>query len=213
MKLFLLRHGQTAYNRDGLGLGRADAPLTDFGLRQSEAAAARLAVEPLTRVYTSPLGRAATLAELVAAPHGLTPVVREELIEMDVGDAEGLTYRAMREIQAQFMERWNGDGFEHVPMPGGESLVAVANRTAPFVAELRELDQPAVAVVSHNFVTKVMVCQLLGIDIASFRSFTIDVASMCTFVLRDGRVSVSGLNDCCHLDSLNVHQQEGSLSD
>lgn len=213
MKLFLLRHGQTTYNRDGLGLGRADAQLTDLGVRQSRAAAARLADEPLTRVYTSPLGRAATLATLIAAPHGIDPAPRDELLEMDVGHTEGLTFREAAERHPGFMESWRSEGFEHAPMPGGESLADVAARTAMLVAELREMDEPAVAVVSHNFVTKMMVCQLLGIDISAFRSFTIDVASMCTFVLHQGRVSVSALNDCCHLDSLNVEDRTGSLSD
>lgn len=206
MKLFLIRHGQTGYNRDGLGLGRADVPLTDLGEKQSLALAERLADTPLSHIYTSPLLRARTMAEGIAGLQNLTVEPRDELLELDVGHTEGLTFAAMRERHAEFMTRWTEPGFESLPMPGGESLQDLNKRLIPFVEELLAMDAPAVAVVAHNFVIKVMLCQLLDIELSAFRSFTIDVASMCTFVLRHGRVTVAGLNDTCHLDSLNMER-------
>ncbi|MGE5597446.1 MAG: histidine phosphatase family protein [Hyphomicrobiales bacterium] len=212
MNLHLLRHGKTTYNRDSLGLGRMDVGLTRLGEAQSLAAARRLAREPITRVFSSPLRRARFMADEIAAARGIEVEIRDELIEMDVGHTEGLTYAAMHERHADFMRAWTRPGFETVRMPGGESLAGVAERLRPFAADLRALDEPAVAVVSHNFITKLLICELLGLQPAAFRAVAVDVASMCTFVLRNGRVSVAALNDSCHLDSLNVNEETGSLS-
>ncbi len=212
MNLFLVRHGQTAHNRDGLGLGREDAPLTPLGERQTRAVARRLASEHIERVWSSPLGRARRMAEAIAAEHGLTVELRDELIEMDVGDTEGLTFAEMRERFPDFMRAWGSPGFGSVRMPNGESLEDVARRLVPIAAELRTGHEKGIAIVSHNFITKVLICDLLDLPVESMRSFTIDVASICTFVLHRGRIAVSGLNDCCHLDSLNVEEPNGNLS-
>lgn len=212
MNVYLVRHGQTAYNRDGLGLGRDDAPLTELGQWQTRAVARRLARERFDRVLSSPLGRARQMADAIAAEHRLPVEVREELIEMDVGDAEGLTFAEMREKLPEFMRQWASPGFAAVCMPGGESLNDVAQRLLPVVEEIKLGDAGGLVVVSHNFITKAIICDLLGLPVSALRSFTVDVASICTFVLHRGRIAVSGLNDSCHLDSLNVEQQNGSLS-
>lgn len=212
MNLYLVRHGQTAYNRDGIGLGHDDAPLTELGEHQSLAVAKRLAREPINRVLSSPLGRSRKMAEAIAAEHNLAVETWPELIEMDVGEAEGLTFAQMREKLPEFMRQWASDGVASVRMPGGESLEDVVLRLLPVVAEIRGGGGTGMAVVSHNFITKALICDLLGLPIASFRAFTVDVASICTFVLHGGRIAVSGLNDCCHLESLNVTQRNGSLS-
>jgi len=212
VNIYLIRHGQTAYNRDGLGLGHDDAPLTELGEMQTVAVANRLAREPLDRVLTSPLVRSRKMAEAIAAEHGVGIEVWPELIEMDAGQAEGLTFAEMREKLPDFMRQWASESVASVRMPGGESLEDVANRLLPVVAELRNAESPGIAVVSHNFITKMLICDLLGLPIEAFRSFTVDVASICTFVLHRGRIAVSGLNDCCHLESLNVDQRNGSLS-
>lgn len=212
MNVYLVRHGQTAHNRDGLGLGREDAPLTPLGELQTRAVARRLAAEHVERVLSSPLGRARRMAEAIAAEHGLPVELRDELIEMDVGDTEGLSYAEMRERFPGFMRAWASPGFGSVRMPNGESLEDVARRLQPIVTELRTGQEKGIVIVSHNFITKVLICDLLGLPVESMRSFTVDVASICTFVLHHGRIAVSGLNDCCHLDSLNVEEPNGNLS-
>lgn len=212
MNLYLVRHGETAYNRDGLGLGRADVPLTIRGEAQSAALGRRLTPEHVARVFTSPLQRARRMAAAVAGERGIAVEPRDALIEMDVGQTEGLTFADMRERHADFMRAWAGRDNLSVRMPGGESLEDVAARLRPFLAELRQLETPgAVVVVSHNFVTKLLLCELLDVPLASFRAFSIDVASLCWLQVRNRRISVKALNDCCHLDSLNIDVNPRSL--
>ena len=201
MRLHLVRHGQTASNRDGVGLGRADVPLTEHGRRQARAAIERLAREPLARVLTSPLARAAAIARPLAARAGVPLETRAELIELDVGETEGLP---LAEIGARFPEfaaAWRGPDAVRTPMPGGESLAELAARLEPLAAELLALADGGgdIAVVSHNFVLRLLVCRLLGIEPDAFRSLAVDLASVSTLSTRRGRVIAERLNDRCHL--------------
>lgn len=201
MRLTLVRHGETAYNRDGLGLGRADPPLTDLGLRQTAAAVERLAAEPPDRILTSPLGRAAAIARGLAERTGAPLEVREELTEMDVGKTEGLPFAEMRERFPGFIEAWRAPDPADVVMPGGESLAQVAARLEPLVAELHAFpDDASVVAVSHNFVVRLLICRLLGLEIGAFRAFNVDLASVSTLSLRGGQASLRTLNDRCHIE-------------
>jgi broad specificity phosphatase PhoE len=199
VNLYLIRHGETAHNRDGRGLGRDDVPLTPFGELQASALGGRLAAVPLDRVFSSPLGRARQTAEALIGGRGIPVEIRHELIEMDVGESDGLTILEVQERFPQFLAAWRSESCAAVKMPGGESLADVAERLGPFLTELRETPAQAVAVVSHNFVIKVALCRLLELDLPKFRGLTVDVASLTTVSLRDGRVNVRALNDSCHL--------------
>ncbi len=203
MTIHLVRHGETAYNRDHRGLGRSDEPLTDAGRAQSEAVAAALAGEDIALVLTSPLQRAAKAAELIASTAGLRAEPCPGLIEMDVGDTEGLDFASMRERFAPFFERWRGEGAHDVPMPGGESMRDIAARLSDVLATLRQRgEDETVVVVSHNFVERALICELLGLDLRHFRSFAIDLASITSLAIRRGQGHILRLNDVCHLHSL-----------
>jgi len=202
--IHLVRHGETAYNRDGLGLGRADQPLTGLGVEQARAVAARLASLPVRRVLTSPLTRAAFVAELVGEAHDL-PVERSEaLTELDVGETEGLTFAAMRDRYPDFLRDWAGPDGWRAKMPGGESLADLGLRLAPLIEELRADHEGDIVVVSHNFTLRALLCLMLGLPVSQFRSFELGLASLTTLTVRNGRVSVRCVNDVCHLASLNL---------
>ncbi len=200
MRLYLVRHGETAHNRDGLGLGREDAQLTELGLRQTAAAVERLAGEPPDRILTSPLTRAASIARGLAERTGAPLGIREALTEMDVGETEGLPFAEMRARFPDFLEQWRAPDPSDVRMPGGESLAQVASRLEPLIAELRALpDEHTVVAVSHNFVVRLLICRLLGLEIAAFRAFSVDLASVSTLSLRGEWASLRSLNDTSHL--------------
>ena len=121
MIIHLVRHGETAYNRDGLGLGRFDVPLTDLGERQAAAVGRRFLDVPLDAIFTSPLVRALSVARAIAGERPVAVQPRDELIEMDVGQTEGLTFAAMRECYPDFLKGWAGPDGHALPCRAGRA--------------------------------------------------------------------------------------------
>ena len=201
MLIYLARHGETASNRDALGLGRANVPLTGRGRRQAAALGGRMATTPLSAVYTSPLSRCLETARAIAGERDVPVVPCPELLELDVGETEGMPFPEMREKHGDFMRAWTSDGGLDTRMPGGESMRDLESRLAPFLAQL-PADGPDIAIVSHNFVTKALLCALLKLDLGAFRSLNTDLASLSVVAKRDGRTMLRSLNDTCHLHGL-----------
>jgi broad specificity phosphatase PhoE len=201
-RLYLIRHGETDYNKRGIGLGRTDVALTEHGARQAEALGRKAQELAIDRVYSSPLRRCLATAQQVVGTRDIPVEHREELLELDVGETEGLPFPEMRERFGDFIKRWAGPEGAETPMPGGESLREVHARLLPFVEHVYASPDETVAIVSHNFVTRVLLTQLLGMELAAFRSFNVDLASLTTVTLRDRRAVIGALNCRCHLRTL-----------
>ncbi len=201
MRLYLVRHGETESNRLGLALGRDNVPLNEHGLWQAERVGRALASEPLVAVYSSPLRRALDTAEAVAGHHGREVQVEERLIEMDVGEVEGLPFDEVRKRYPDLLEKWVSGSGPTQTMPGGERLVDVQERAWALVNELaaRHGDE-VIAAVSHNFVILSLLARALGIELAQFRRLRHSVAAVSVLDFSPKRVKVVRLNDTCHLE-------------
>src|SRR6266852_4061420 len=125
--LFLFRHGETDWNRQGRLQGHTDTALNATGLAQAAALAERLRPHRLDAVLSSDLTRAWTTARIVAEGLGV-PLIREPgLRETDIGEAEGLFWA---EVKSRFgealTERWFTD--DDAAFPGGESGLTTRTR-------------------------------------------------------------------------------------
>lgn len=202
-RVFLVRHGQTESNRKGLALGRADPPLNDLGLLQAERLAGALAKEGLAAVYSSPLGRTLRTAERIAEACGLDVVVDDLLIEMDVGELDGMDFASVRENYPGFIEKWLSiEGPTHA-MPGGERLIDVRDRGAEFLKRIaKERHDETVCAVTHNFVILAVLATVLDAELGSFRRLKHEVAAISVLEQERGVWSVAKTNDTCHLDGL-----------
>ena len=215
MRIILVRHGETLSNRERLALGRADPPLSDLGLRQAGALAAALVREvpgPPEAVYSSPLLRARQTAEAITGALGLTPAsVVEALTEMDVGETDGLDPRQLRERFPDFLRRWVDDLSGDLKMPGGESLGDVQDRAWQAIESLRDSHaaEATVVAVSHNFVLHTIVCRVLSLPLAQFRSFQQDLASITAIEFRGRRALITRLNETCHLAGVELDPGRG----
>jgi len=200
MQLFLVRHGETEHNRQSLALGQADVPLNETGLRQAEALGRALSEERLTVIYASPLVRASRTAEAIAEPHGLDVVIEDGLIEMDVGEMDGLPLADLREKFPGFLERWLGPEGSNERMPGGERLAEVSERASVALSAIvKRHEGERVCLVSHNFVILSLLTQLMGLELAGFRRLRHSVAAITRVEWRHGAPMVVSLNDTCHL--------------
>ncbi len=200
MILFLVRHGETESNRNGLALGRADVPLNERGEEQARRVADALASEPVSAVYSSPLMRALRTAEVIAKPHEIPVQVKPALIEMDIGEADGLTFAEVRSQFPGLLETWVTEAGPDQPMPGGERLTEVQRRASDVVQSLAKLHpEDTICVVTHNFVILSLLTSALGVDLANFRRIRHAVAAISVLEVRPGRTRVRRMNDRCHL--------------
>lgn len=201
MRLILVRHGETEANRLGLTLGRADVPLNDRGRWQAQRLAEALRRKPVAAVYSSPLRRALDTARSIAQPHGLTVEVEPGLIEMDIGQTEGLSLAEVRSRYPGLLERWLSEDGPQQVMPGGERLMDVQARAWQAVESLRlRYHDGVTVVVSHNFPILSVLARALGIELAQFRRLRHDVAAIAVLDWRDDQVRVERLNDTSHLE-------------
>lgn len=179
--LALVRHGQTAWNRERRFLGCTDLPLDDEGRAQVAALGRGLGCR-FARVYSSPLSRAVETARaLDADPH---PV--DDLREMAQGELEGLDRDAAIARFPRFFEAWQRDPV-HVPAPGGESLAACRDRARVALDAIAARHRPGelVAVVSHQMVIAALSCTIAGEPLARWREHGIPNASI-TVLAWDG---------------------------
>lgn len=151
-QLVLVRHGQTAWARDGRHTGLTDVPLTDVGEQQARDLAPLLERYRQCPVLVSPLQRARRTAELAGLPHDdLEPA----LVEWDYGGYEGLT---TPEVRASAGPAWTlfADGVVPGDSPG-ETLDDVARRAEQVLARVRPLvTQSDVVLVGHGHALRVL---------------------------------------------------------
>ena len=190
--LVLVRHGQTAVNVGGLLQGRSDAPLTDLGRQQAEAAAR--AVGDAALVVSSPLARAMDTAACFGAP----VTVDERWVELDYGEFDGL---AFAEVPAATWAHWRTDP-SWAP-PGGESLVACGARVGAACGELAERAiSETVVVVSHVSPIKAAIAWALGAGESTAWRMFLDVAAICRIRTGAPGVALVAFNDVAHLAAL-----------
>ncbi len=177
-KLYLVRHGETDYNKTFRFQGQTDIPLNETGLDQARQVGEHFRDIPLAAVYSSSLKRAFSTAEAIAEPKGLTPVACDEFMELNFGKWEGMHSQVIAEEYAEDWEAY----FRHpgsYQIPGGESMRQVQERS---YARLKEIlaahPEGDVAVVAHGGIIRVLVCTLLGMDLD--RVWNIHVANSST---------------------------------
>jgi 2,3-bisphosphoglycerate-dependent phosphoglycerate mutase len=118
--LYLFRHGETDWNREGRLQGSTDVPLNATGLAQAEALGKKLVGERIECVLSSDLLRAAMTARIVAESCGVPVFPEPGLRETQVGDAEGLLWEEARaRFGSALTERWFIE--DDVAFPGGET--------------------------------------------------------------------------------------------
>jgi broad specificity phosphatase PhoE len=213
-RIFLVRHGATSLTAEDRFAGSTDVELSDEGRRQIASLAERLKGESLDAFYTSPLQRTMETARILAAPHGMQPVVEHSLREIDYGRWEGLT---RPEVEKSFREEyaiWEEDPFTIAPI-GGESGINVLNRALPFMRRIVEQHRHrSVVVVSHKGTNRLLISSLLGFDVRSYRD-RLDQSPAALSILdfmNEVRPRLRLFNDVSHYEGIPERILEEQLS-
>jgi broad specificity phosphatase PhoE len=153
-QIYLIRHGETEWARDGRHTGRSDIPLTETGREQ--AGFLRPIFDDVTfkAILSSPLQRSLETARLAGLGDRVETV--DDLREWDYGDYEGVTTKDIRKT----VPGWTV--FTH-PAPNGETIAQVSARADRVIARIRDLDGN-VALFSHGHYLRVFAARWLGAD-------------------------------------------------
>jgi broad specificity phosphatase PhoE len=191
VEVVLVRHGETEWSRSGRHTGRTDVPLTEAGARNAELLASRLEGRLFAAVFTSPLSRASETCRLAGL--GEEAHVREDLLEWDYGDYEGITTEQIRKDRPEWL-LWR-DG-----CPGGEDPQQVGRRADTLIDELRGLSGDA-ALFGHGHILRVMAARWVGLPPASGGSLALSTGTVGVLGYEREVAVIRLWNDCSHLSA------------
>ncbi|MBI3924691.1 MAG: histidine phosphatase family protein [Armatimonadetes bacterium] len=162
MKIYLVRHGETPYNREGRFQGQTDVPLSPEGASQGEELAQRLRDElrdSTDALYSSPLQRAVDTARPIGEKLKLEPRLDPGWQEMAMGEWEGKT---PRQIPAAQLKQWRQDPTS-LQIPGGESAAELESRVVGSLQRIiaRHDDSDQIVVVTHGGPLMVVLAHVL----------------------------------------------------
>lgn len=189
--LYLVRHGETDWNKARKIQGSTDIPLNDLGRRQAAAAAELLSRRRFDRVVSSPLSRARETGTIISDRLGLAdPAVVPGVVERNYGEAEGLTFD---EIEERFP-----DG---TPVPGRESRSGLLTRVEKTLLELAAAhDGESIVVATHGAVIRAIVNHVAPEHEASL-GVPIRNGSIHSFEVHDGSLALVAFDDPIEVES------------
>ncbi len=200
--IYLVRHGQTAWNREEIFRGRSDVPLDETGLKQAELAGLYFKELKLDAIYSSPLSRAWQTAERIAAPHGLRVQPLQGIIDMSFGQWEGHPHEEIKRMDPETYQLWREEP-HRAKLPGGETLDEVRERAMAALEEvIRIHPEGTIVLVSHRVVNKVLLCGILGLDNSHFWQIIQDTTAINLIRYQRGRYFLALMNETCHLKPL-----------
>ncbi len=227
LKLYLVRHGESAWNVKHLYTGRQDVPLSELGELQAQRVAEKFAAREVTALYVSPLKRAYDTAKPLALRKQILAQTDARLAEIHHGAWEGNPAAVIQEQYAAEYLAWRTQP-HRVKMPDGESLVEVSRRAQFFLHDVMARHAVGnVLIVTHDAVLRVIVLYALRMELEYFWRWRFDNASVsvlewvATETEREraatepgsvaaparpiavlGHFRLASLNDCQHLEGV-----------
>jgi probable phosphoglycerate mutase len=167
-KVYVVRHGETAWSLSGQHTGVTDLPLTDNGRAMARRLQPILARVSFSLVLTSPLGRARETCDLAGL--GSRAVVERDLMEWNYGEYEGLTAKQIRERQPGWLVFRDG-------CPGGETPDEVGARADRVIARVRAASGDVV-LFAHGHIFRVLVARWIDLPVSAGQRFLLDTATL-----------------------------------
>ena len=195
-----MRHGATTSTADDRFAGSSDVELSPDGIAMLNKLSRRLAGVRIDAAYCSQMHRAIASATIIAKPHGITPVARKDLREIDHGHWEGVPHKEVEQEYAAEYAAWSADPL-NTTIPGGESGRDVLNRARAAMDEIvaKHAGQ-TVLVVSHKATNRLLLADWLGFDPRRYRDRLAQDLACLNIILFRGAAEpqVQLLNDTSH---------------
>jgi broad specificity phosphatase PhoE len=202
--IFLVRHGQTEWNKALVFRGRKDVPLSAEGKIQAARTGKYLRGRSVSQIFTSPLTRALGTANAIAKESQCAATILEALTDVHFGDWEGKTLEWVKQNDPKnyFLYLYHP---EEVVFPNGESLDSCCNRAFDaFYTELHSRfaehnDEGDCVFVTHRVVLKLLLLRAMGLSSSSFWKLQVDTCGLSELDLIDNTFIIKRINSVCHL--------------
>ena len=170
-ELYLVRHGETEWSRDGRHTSVTDLPLTEIGEQQARRLFGQLQPQDFQLILSSPRRRARETAELAGFVGVYEPQLTEDLVEWNYGDYEGKT-------SAEINESEPGWTIWTHPVPNGETAAQVADRLDRVVTRVRESGVARAICFGHGHALRALTMRWLGFDLGLGGHFPLDTSTL-----------------------------------
>jgi alpha-ribazole phosphatase len=197
--IYLVRHGETSWNKENLFQGQSDIDLNETGIQQAEKLRNHLNGEKIDTIYSSDLKRAMTTANIIASGHNINVIPCLELREMSFGELEGKDITEC--LSNPRTSQWWDSHDPTCPPPGGESVSQFTRRVSQFYNRIDLYSDKTYMVVSHGGTVRALICSLLGFDDKFWWQFRCSHTSLSMIDASQKRgVVLALLNDTSHLN-------------
>lgn len=193
MKVYLVRHGETAWNKARKLQGQTDIPLNDYGIELAEITAKALEDINFDYVLSSPLIRAVQTADIIKRNDSLKTNIDERLKEIHFGECEGVKIPTFEEVGINPIWNFEFDTENYIPAEGGETFFDVYDRTKEFMEEVlipMEGKHENILIVGHGCMNRTIINRYIGIALKDFWQVRLDNCAVSILDIKDGDVTV-----------------------
>lgn len=197
-RIYLIRHGETEFNRLGVFRGRLEVDLNEVGLKQAGETGRALVGQGIESVLTSPLKRAVVTARTISEILGIEYEIEEAFNNINLGNWQGIPKKKVEKDYPEEWKKWTTEP-EHLVVPGGESVEDVRRRASARLREIVEARQGVFALVTHRSVIKVLAAYMLDVSPPYFWKFYVDNAAYSVFEYSGREFMLLNWNRTSHL--------------
>ncbi len=200
--IFLIRHGETRWNSEGIFRGQSDIPLNERGLQQARATGEYLQAIDFDAIFCSPLSRARQTAVALCRDKMIQPQPVDAFIDISFGPWEGQAYSKLEALYPEAIKIWREEPENH-QLEGAETLDEAKSRAFDKLVRLaRENIDKTIAIVTHRVILKLLLLAAVGLSSSAFWKVKQDTCciNLLEYSVAGGFIVVS-LNETCHLQS------------
>lgn len=202
MKIILIRHVQTEFNKSGFAQGKNDSELSEKGQAQLKNLANHLENENISAIFCSNLGRSIKTAKAIASKHNIEVTVDDRLAELDWGELSKLkSNELLAEWKNIYEEKIKTTLVEEIRLPKGENYYDHKKRIESFLKDIaNNYKDKTIVIVGHAGTNKVLIGLLKGLNEEETYKLKQDNACINTINLdENGKLIDSDINNICHL--------------
>lgn len=198
MKIYIVRHGETQWNKEELFRGRKDIYLNETGKKQAESIGLYFSYRPINQIVSSPLARAYQTAESISKNTGVAIETMEEFIDINFGIWEGLSLQRVEESFPADFTIWKTSP-EKLRIKNAETLAMARDRISAGLANIISGQEGTIVLVTHRVICKILVLHALEIENRHFWDMKYDPGSITLLEKMNDKYALIFSNETCHL--------------